>query len=94
MVDAGYSGDKLKKLLWQIEPTRIAHRLCPQRTWLYSARQDTVVPMENALALAKAAKLPDEHHHKVDANHYSAILYYTKILKHMAAQIHRLASGE
>ena len=50
--------------------------------------------MKNALTLAKAAKLPAEHHQEVDANHYTAFLYFTKILKHMSAQMHRLAETE
>ena len=55
---AGITDAQLKQLLWQIEPTRVAHRLDPQRTWLFSAEQDQVVPIANADALAKAAHLP------------------------------------
>ena len=50
---AGYTGQRLKDLLWQIEPTRLTHRLVPATTWLYSARQDQVVPLKNAELLAK-----------------------------------------
>ncbi len=40
----GFTDDKLREWLWQIEPLRIAHRLKPSRTWLFSARFDQVVP--------------------------------------------------
>jgi len=85
--EEGLAGERLKRLLWQIEPTRIAHRLDPKRTWLYSGRKDQVVPIENALALAKAAQLDNDHHIIVDANHYSAIFHLPTILDHMVARI-------
>lgn len=85
--DRGFTGDRLKRLLWQIEPTRIAHRLDSKHTWLYSGQTDQVVPIENALALAKAAGLDDHHHITVDANHYSAIFHVPTILDHMVARV-------
>jgi len=85
--DAGFTGDRLKRLLWRIEPTRIAHRLDPKRTWLYSGQKDQVVPIENARALAKAAGLDDDHHVIVDADHYSAIFRLPTILDHMVARV-------
>ena len=73
---AGITDAQLKQLLWQIEPTRVAHRLDPQRTWLFSAEQDQVVPIANADALAEAAHLPDRHHIRVPGNHYTVIVYF------------------
>ncbi len=84
---AGYTDDKLKSLLWRIEPTRVAHRLRPRTTWLYSAEQDTVVPIENAVALATAAKLDRQHHMRLNGNHYSTIVWFPVILDHMVKQI-------
>jgi len=84
---AGYSGDALRELLWQIEPTRIAHRLDPQRTWLYTARQDRVVPIENALALAHAAHLDESHHVRVAADHYTAIVHFATIVRQVAEHL-------
>ncbi len=84
---AGYTDEKLRSLLWHIEPTRLAHRLNPKTTWLYSAEYDRVVPMKNALILANAAKLDTPHHIKMAANHYTGILYYTFIVKHIATRI-------
>ena len=59
LAKAGYTDDKLDQVLRAIEPTRIAHRLDPRRTWIYSGELDRVVPIRNAEALAKAAKLDE-----------------------------------
>jgi len=83
----GFTGKKLKETLWQIDPIRVAHRLDPTRTWLYSAENDRVVPIENALALAEAAGLDEKHHVKVAAGHYTAIVHLPTILDHMVDQI-------
>jgi hypothetical protein len=84
---AGYSGDKLKALVAPIEPTRIAHRLDPARTWLYSAQFDTVVPPKNARLLAEAAGLDDTHHIRMLANHYSGVIYLPYLLTHVYARM-------
>jgi dienelactone hydrolase len=87
LTEAGISDAQLKQLLWQIEPTRVAHRLDPQRTWLFSAEGDQVVPIENAYALAKAAHLPDRHHVRVPGNHYTVIVFFPVILQQVTDQI-------
>ncbi len=84
LAEAGYRGDKLKALLDPIEPTRIAHRLDPDRTWLYTAQFDTVVPPRNAAILAQAAGLDQSHHVQMLANHYSGAIY----LPYLLTQIH------
>jgi hypothetical protein len=90
---AGISDARLKQLLWQIEPTRVAHRLDPQRTWLFSAEGDQVVPIANALALARAARLPDRRHVRVPGNHYTVIVYFPFILQQVTDEI-RAWSGD
>lgn len=87
LAEAGLSGEKLRLLAWTIEPTRVAHRLDPQRTWLYSASHDTVVPPKNAIALAKAAHLDKQHHIPMLANHYSGIVYLPTVLADIHKQI-------
>ena len=87
LAKAGLTGDKLKSLVASIEPTRIAHRLNPANTWLYSAQFDRVVPPANARLLAKIAKLEASHHFEMLANHYSGIIYVPYILSHMRQQI-------
>jgi dienelactone hydrolase len=87
LADAGITGEKLKEITAHVEPTRIAHRLSAERTWLYSGTRDKVVPLKNALALAKSAKLADEHHVQMNADHYSGILFLPTILAHMREQL-------
>jgi dienelactone hydrolase len=87
LAKAGLSGEKLKSLAQRIEPTRVAHRLDPQRTWLFSGCYDSVVPPKNAFALSKAAGLDDSHHIQLLANHYTGIVYLPFVLSHIHAQI-------
>ncbi len=84
---AGLRGERLRSLVQKVEPTRIAHRWNPQQTWLFSARYDRVVPMENTLALANAGRLPEEHHIRLSANHYTGIIYLPYILQFIDQQI-------
>jgi pimeloyl-ACP methyl ester carboxylesterase len=78
--EEGLSGDELKQVLWKVEPTRIAHRLNKDRTWLYSGTFDTVVPLSHGVAFANAAKLPSSHHIRLPANHYTGIVFMPFIL--------------
>ncbi|MBT4868216.1 MAG: hypothetical protein HON53_24180 [Planctomycetaceae bacterium] len=84
---AGVTDEKLKPLLSVIEPTRIAHRVDPSRTWLYSGRHDRVIPLKNATALAASAHLSKSHHIHMNANHYSGIIYLPFVLNHIRDQI-------
>lgn len=87
LAQLGLEGEALRKYLWSVEPTRIAHRLDPRRTWLYSATRDTVVPPANAEALARAARLADDHHLRLPATHYSGIIFLPFIYDHIARQM-------
>lgn len=87
---AGLSGATLKQLLYQIEPTRVAHRIPPDRMWLYSGTYDTVVPIQNAEALADCVHLAPTHHIRMRANHYSGVIYLPFVLKHIAQRVKRL----
>jgi dienelactone hydrolase len=87
LAEAGVTGEKLREITSQVEPTRIAHRLPAERTWLYSGTRDKVVPLKNALALAQAAKLTDDHHVRMNADHYSGILFLPTILAHIREQL-------
>ena len=87
MEAAGLTGDKLKALVNTVEPTRIAHRLNPKTTWLYTGRFDTVVPPANSRLLARAAKLDSSHHIEMLANHYSGIVFVPYLLAHIQQQI-------
>lgn len=89
---AGFQGEKLAQLVSAIEPLRIAHRLDPERTWLYNGAYDNVVPLKNGLALAKAASLTPEHHVRLSANHYSGVIFIPYVLGHIKAGIDATAS--
>lgn len=91
LAEAGYTDDKLQALVSPVEPTRLAHRLDPEKTWLYSAEQDTVVPIKHAIILAKSAKLDKQHHIKLFGNHYSVIVHFPMIVGHMVKQIRAAA---
>jgi hypothetical protein len=75
-------------MLHAIEPMRLAHRLPPDRTWLYSALFDDVVPARNAALLARAAGLEAGHHVRLAADHDTGVLYLPVILAELAGHIH------
>ena len=91
LTKAGLTGEKLKSAVATVEPTRIAHRLDPATTWLYSAQFDTVVPPANSYLLAKTANLEPSHHIEMLANHYTGIIYVPYLLAHMQQQISPVA---
>jgi dienelactone hydrolase len=84
---AGYEGDKLRSLLHAIEPTRLAHRIDAERLWLYTAKDDQVVPRSSSLALLKAAGLADDHHVELWGDHYRVIVYFPVIVDHMTRRL-------
>lgn len=87
---AGFTGDKLRTVLHAVEPTRLAHRVNPLQTWLYSAEQDRVVPLEHALIFKRAAKLDDDHHVRLWGDHTSTIIYFPVIVDHVAQRMQEL----
>jgi hypothetical protein len=91
LADAGYAGDKLKAELRKVEPNRLAHRLNPDRTWLYSGLFDTVVPITNARLLASAANLERSHHVEMVANHYSGVVFVPFLIGHMSDHFNSLS---
>ena len=85
--EAGYVGEKLRALAWAVEPSRLAHRLNPQCTWLYSAKDDQVVPAANARTLATAAGLAPAHHVWLSGDHYTCAIHLPRVTAHMARVI-------
>ena len=86
LAKAGYTDQKLKDLLYQVEPTRIAHRLPPDRTWIYAAIQDDVVPIRNARILADKIPLEKSHRMEFTGGHYSAALWLPVVIDHFSKQ--------
>jgi dienelactone hydrolase len=76
----GVNGDRIRELARPVEPLRLAHRLNPQTTWLYSGKYDDVVPPACSFALAKAAGLPEGHHNEMPADHYSGIVFLPSVM--------------
>lgn len=89
LAQQGYTGEKMKQLVNQMEPNRLAHRIPKDRLWLYSATHDNVVPPSSSESFAKAAGLDPSHHCKMLANHYSGILFMPAILDDVVRRIRR-----
>lgn len=87
LAQAGYEGDKMRDLFAQVEPLRLAHRLDPKTTWLYSATRDQVVPQAHSVKLAEAAKLPADHHLRMWADHYTGIVYMPVVIEKISKSI-------
>jgi len=81
---AGVTDLELRKLVDSIEPLRLASRIDAQNTWLYSGQYDDVVPLDNAIQLAKAANLPSSHHVRMLADHYTGVVFLPMIVQEMA----------
>jgi len=77
---AGMTEARVHETVAAVEPLRLAHRLDPDRTWLYSAAHDDVVPPRHARLLAEAAGLRETHHVELHANHYTGIIYLPLVL--------------
>lgn len=90
----GLVDEKLKSAVQRVEPTRIAHRIAPGRTWLYSGVYDKVVPQRNSELLAKTMQLPGSHHIRMMANHYSGVIYLPLIFSHIHDQIQRIHTDQ
>lgn len=86
----GVTGDKIRELARPVEPLRVAHRLRPETTWLYSGKYDDVVPPECSFALAKAASLPSGHHIELPADHYSGVVFLPAVIAEIGQKMQTL----
>jgi dipeptidyl aminopeptidase/acylaminoacyl peptidase len=84
MMAGGMGEVEYRQMLSRIEPLRLAHRINANRTWLFSGRYDDVVPPHNSELLATSAHLPEGHHIKLLANHYSGIIFLPMISQQMS----------
>jgi cephalosporin-C deacetylase-like acetyl esterase len=87
LATAGVTEEQVKQTAKLVEPLRLAHRIDPQTTWLFSGQFDDVVPPRCSLALAKAAALPTDHHIQLPADHYSGAIYLPQIMKQIETQM-------
>ena len=54
---------------------------------MYSATKDQVVPPIHAMKLAEAAKLAEDHHIRLLADHYTGIIYMPIVVDSMSKRI-------
>ena len=80
----GITAEQIPGLTKAVEPMRLAHRVNPRSTWLFSGSQDEVVPPSCSHDWAKAAKLVDGHHQELNVGHYNAGMKIPTIMKQMA----------
>lgn len=87
LAKAGFDGEKLRELAAAVEPNSLAHRIAPERFWLYTAKDDQVVPPASSLALKQAARLADDHHVELWGDHVRVIVYFPVIVDHIATRL-------
>ena len=58
LVESGMTAEQIGAAMHAIEPTRLAHRYRPDRTWIFSARHDDVVPPGTAHCWPNPAAFP------------------------------------
>lgn len=88
----GVTTEQLRDIARRIEPLRLAHRVDPARTWLYTATYDQVVPQRNSSLLAEGMRLDPSHRVSLAADHYTGIVFLPFVLQHMVQQIDALAA--
>lgn len=91
---AGVSDEQIKVMARDVEPLRLAHRINPAATWLFTGKYDQVVPARCSLALAKAACLPENHCQEFPADHYSGIIYMPQIVAEVSRRMAEPLAGE
>lgn len=87
LAKAGFDDEKLRELAAAVEPNSLAHRIEPARFWLYTAKDDQVVPPASSLALKQAARLADDHHVELWGDHVRVIVYFPVIVDHIAERL-------
>jgi cephalosporin-C deacetylase-like acetyl esterase len=84
VAEAGMSEAEIFAALDGVDPQALAHRLPKDTTWLWSARQDPVVPAANARALGAAAHLDDQHHIWFPGTHHSGVIQLPDFVRQVA----------
>jgi dienelactone hydrolase len=89
LTEVGVTDEQIREMTKTIEPLRLAHRVNPVSTWLFSGKFDDVVPPACTEAFAKAAKLGVSNHYILPVGHYSAVLVMPAILPRMIEIVRR-----
>jgi cephalosporin-C deacetylase-like acetyl esterase len=87
LIASGVAADQVATTLRRVEPLRIAHRLEPERTWLFSATLDDVVLPKFSERLAEAAQLTGKHHQRMLATHYSGVVFLPGVLQQIGQTV-------
>lgn len=85
MARAGYEGERLRELVGRAEPLAVAHRLEGREVWLFTARDDTVIPRFSSDALVAAAGIPPERRVELAGDHYTVVLALPGVINRMEA---------
>ncbi|MEZ6063634.1 MAG: alpha/beta fold hydrolase [Planctomycetaceae bacterium] len=85
--EALHSGEELLKYLRRIEPSRIAHRLPADRTVLYTAMFDVVVPPACSDRLAETIGLAPDHIIRMPCGHHSAVAFLLPMVVDVSARV-------
>ncbi len=93
-INRGYTLAQLTDILRQVEPLRVAGRLNPSFTWLYTAKYDTVIPTECSDSLAAAIHLPADHRFVYPVDHYTSGIILPEVATHIADRIRRQTQGK
>jgi hypothetical protein len=86
---SGQTQDEIDAALDAIDPLPLAHRLPRERTWLWSAESDPVIPPRNARLLAAAAGLGAEHHLWFRGTHHSGVVRLPEFVAQVASRVLR-----
>lgn len=86
-LSAGYTDEQLRETLGMVDPRHVAHRLDPQRTWLFSAAADQVVPRRNSDLLASIIGLGEDHHVRLAGDHYTVVFVLPEFINRMTRAI-------
>lgn len=88
--ELGFEGEKLRELLWHIEPLRGVDRIDPDRTWLFTGNFDKVVPAKSSDLFATTVGLAEDHHIRLPVNHYTGVLLLPAIAQRVAMELYTI----
>ena len=82
------TGSDLTVWLRQVEPARVAHRLPADRTTLYVAMFDVVVPPRCSEKLATVIGLPPERIVRMPCGHHTAVAFLLPMVLDVGKRVH------
>jgi len=88
------TGSELTVWLRQIEPARVAHRLPAERTTLYVAMFDVVVPPRCSEKLSAAIGLPPERVVRMPCGHHTAVAFLLPMVLDVSKRMNAATAPE